>query len=47
MNGVEFLFALLTVSGITAMHFLWIGLAYKIEKSTKSIDQKAKTQKIT
>tara|TARA_Y100000389_G_C17018357_1_gene297559 strand:+ start:282 stop:410 length:129 start_codon:yes stop_codon:yes gene_type:complete len=42
MNGVEFLFALLTVSGITTLHFLWIGLAYKIEKSTKSIDQKAK-----
>ena len=47
MNGVEFLFALAAVSCVTALHFLWIGLAYKIEKSTKSIDQKAKTQKIT
>jgi hypothetical protein len=45
MNGVEFLFALLAVSCMTAMHFLWIGLTYKIEKSTKSIDFKTKTKK--
>lgn len=46
MNGVEFLFALLTVSCVTALHFLWIGLAYRIEKSTKSINKKSKSKKM-
>ena len=35
MNGVEFIFALMSVTGMTALHFVWIGLAYKLENSGK------------
>jgi hypothetical protein len=35
MNGVEFLFALSAVIGMTSMHFLWINLAYKMENIPK------------
>ena len=40
MNGVEFLFALSAVIGMTTMHFLWIRLAYKIENISKKEKQK-------
>ena len=39
MNGVEFLFALSAVIGMTSMHFLWINLAYKIENIPKKEKQ--------
>ena len=42
MNGVEFLFALSAVIGMTTLHFLWIGLAYKIENG----DKKQKKSKV-
>ena len=35
MNGIEFLFALSAVIGMTTMHFLWINLAYKMENIPK------------
>ena len=38
MNGVEFLFALSAVIGMTTLHFLWIRMAYKME----NIDSKKK-----
>ncbi len=41
MNGVEFLFALSSVIGMTTMHFLWIRLAYKIENIPKKEKQKS------
>ena len=40
MNGVEFLFALSAVVGMTTMHFLWIRLAYKMENISKKEKQK-------
>ncbi len=42
MNGVEFLFALLAVTVITALHFLWIGFAYKLENNGKKSKKKHK-----
>ena len=35
MNGFEFLFALLTVGGMTSLHFLWLSFAYRLEKEAK------------
>lgn len=46
MNGLEFLFALSAVIGMTTLHFLWISFVYKIEKSKKKIDQENVSQKI-
>ena len=40
MNGVEFLFALSAVIGMTTMHFLWIRMAYKMENTNKKEKQK-------
>ena len=40
MNGIEFLFALSAVIGMTTMHFLWIRLAYKMENIGKKENQK-------
>ena len=40
MNGVEFLFALSAVIGMTTIHFLWINLAYKMENIPKKEKQK-------
>ena len=42
MNGVEFLFALSAVVGMTTLHFLWIRMAYKME----NIDKKEKKETI-
>ena len=39
MNGVEFLFALSAVIGMTTIHFLWINLAYKMENIPKKLKQ--------
>ncbi len=39
MNGVEFLFALSSVIGMTTIHFLWIRLAYKMENISKKEKQ--------
>jgi len=39
MNGVEFLFALSAVIGMTTIHFLWIHLAYKMENIPKKLKQ--------
>ena len=39
MNGVEFLFALSSVIGMTTMHFLWIRLAYRMENISKKEKQ--------
>ena len=39
MNGVEFLFALSAVIGMTSIHFLWINLAYKMENIPKKKKQ--------
>ena len=41
MNGVEFLFALSAVIGMTTIHFLWINLAYKVENIPKKEKQKS------
>ena len=41
MNGVEFLFALGSVIGMTALHFVWIGLAYKLENAGKKKKQES------
>ena len=38
MNGVEFLFALSAVIGMTTLHFLWIRMAYRLE----NVDKKKK-----
>lgn len=43
MNGVEFLFALFAVIGMTTLHFLWIGLSYKIENNGKKSKKKTST----
>ncbi len=40
MNAFEFLFALSAVITMTAVHFLWINLAYKMENNGKKKEQK-------
>ena len=45
MNGVEFLFALSAVIGMTTMHFLWINLAYKMENIPKKEKKAAVSSK--
>ena len=40
MNGIEFLFALSAVIGMTTLHFLWIRMAYKMENNNKKVNKK-------
>ena len=40
MNGIEFLFALGAVAGMTTLHFLWINFVYKMENINKKEKQK-------
>ena len=47
MNGFEFLFALTTVIGMTMLHLLWLGFAYRLKEKAINLEDKTKEKRVT